>query len=399
MLEDVLNYYLRETRITACLSVAGGTADRVVTAMGGVVDRQGTPLTDPHALYDLASVTKLFTGLTVMRLGEEGLLNLSRPVTAYAPQFTELSGVTVDQVLGFEVPLATPERVDTQKSPEAGLAQLFAIRPAEGGGRAYSDMHAMVLKYVIEGAADQPYTEAVRQRILQPLGMAETYQPVPEARRKDCISFDREHRIERGQYILREGVAPGVPHDPKARVLWPESCGHSGMFSSLPDMIRFCQGVLRGEVVSRENLRFMARNRTGRRREDGSWTQFLGSQCYVRHPDQYFSEIPVYESNQAIGISGFTGHHVSIDPETGVFALFLGNRVLDRLTVLIPEPGKSYANYGLNPDGTGQVLWPDGRRVWSSVNFAHHRDEHFHASLASATGLRAWQPPAGCEWP
>ena len=399
MLDDVLNYYLHEAHVTACLSIAGGTADSAVTAMGGVVDMRGTPLTNPHALYDLASLTKLFTGLTVMRLREEGLLDLSRPVTAYAPQFAELAGVTVDQVLGFEVPLATPERVDTQKSPEAGLGQLLAIRPAEGGSRAYSDMHAMVLKYVIEGAAGQPYMEAVRQRILMPLGMEETYQPVPKERLGDCVFFDREHRIERGRYILREGVAPGTPHDPKARVLWPESCGHTGIFSSLPDMIRFCQGVLRGDVVSRESLRFMARNRTGRRREDGSWTQFLGSQCYIRHPDQYYSEIPVYESRQAIGVSGFTGHHLSIDPETGVFALFLGNRVLDRLTVLIPEPGKTYADYGLNPDGTGQALWPDGSRVWSSVNFAHHRDEHFHASLANALGLRAWQSPAGCEWP
>lgn len=398
MFEDVLNYYLHEAHITACLSIAGGTADSAVTAMGGTTDLQGTPV-GPHSLYDLASLTKLFTGMAVMRLREEGLLDLSSPVTAYAPRFAALSTVTVDQVLGFEIPLTTPERVDAQKSPEAGLRQLFAIRPAEAGNRAYSDMHAMVLRYVVEGAARQSYMDVLQSRILTPLGMRETYQPVPEERRKDCVSFDREHRMERGQYILRDGVAPGIPHDPKARLLWPEACGHTGLFSTLPDMIRFCQGVLRGDVVSRESLDFMARNRTGRRREDGTWTQFLGSQCYIRHPDQYFSEIPVFESFKAIGVSGFTGHHLSIDPETGVFALFLGNRVLNRLTVLIPEPGKILADYGLNPDGTGQIVWPDGDRVWSSVNFAHHRDEHFHASLASAIGLRAYQPPAGCEWP
>ena len=391
MFEDVLDYYLRQTHITACLSLAGGDANHSVTAMGGGVG--------PHSLYDLASLTKLFTGLTVMRLREEGLLDLSRPVTDYAAPFRELSGITVDQVLGFEVALQTDERVDTQKSPEEGLRQLFSIRPAANGNRAYSDMHAMVLRYVIEGAAREPYMQAVQRRILSPLGMQETYQPVPEERRGDCVSFDREHRVERGQYILREGIAPGMPHDPKARLLWPEACGHTGLFSTLPDMIRFCEGVLRGDVVSRDSLRFMARNRTGHRREDGSWTQFLGSQCYVRHPDQYYSEIPAYESDQAIGVSGFTGHHLSIDPETGVFALFLGNRVQDRLTVLIPEPGKSFADYGLNPDGTGQITWPDGRKVWSSVNFAHHRDEHFHASLAKLLGLCAWQPPAGCEWP
>ena len=383
MLEDVLNYYLNETRISDALALAGGTAEHAVTALGGGAQER--------SLFDLASLTKLFTGVTVMRLREEGLIDLGRSVAAYAPQFENLRDITVDQVLGFEVPLITPERVDTQKTPVDGLRQLFAIRPGEEAARAYSDMHAMVLKYVIEGATRDSYMRVMRSHIIAPLGMEETFQPVPPDRRGDCLSFDREHRIERGRYILREGVQPGTPHDPKARTLWPETCGHTGLFSTLGDMVKFCQGMLRGDVLGRESLEYMARNRTGRRREDGSWSQFLGSQCYVRHPDQYYSEIPEYESDQAIGISGFTGHHLSIDPEVGVFAIFLGNRVRDRLTVLIPEEGKSYADYGLNPDGTGQVDWPDGSKVWSSVNFAHHRDEHFHASLARELGWKPWR--------
>ena len=381
MLEDVLNYYVHESHISDCLSVAGGDAHAAVTAMEGA---------EAGSLYDLASLTKLFTGLMVLRLRDEGLIDLSRPVESYAPQFHDLPGVTVEQVLGFEVSLTTPERVDTQKTAGRGLRQLFAIRAGKPGARAYSDMHAMVLKYVVEGATKDSLGRVIRTRILEPLGMNETFQPVPPERHDDCLSFDREHRIEKGEYILREGIAPGTPHDPKARRLWPEPCGHTGLFSTLPDMIRFCQGVLRGDVISRESLRFMARNRTGRRLPDGSWSQFLGCQCYVRHPDQYFSEIPVYESDQAIGISGFTGHHLSVDPGTGVFSLFLGNRVRNRLTVLVPEPGKTYADYGLNPDGTGQIEWPDGERIWSSVNFAHHRDEHFHAPLMKELGLKPW---------
>ena len=155
------------------------------------------------------------------------------------------------------------------------------------------------------------------------------------------------------------------------------------------DMVKLCQGLLKERVVSRSTLLDMSRNRTGFQRPDGSWQQFLGAQCYVLHPVQYYSEIPVYESRHAIGLSGFTGHHLSVDVGTGVFVLMLGNRVLDRLTVLLPEEGKSITDYGLNPDGTGQVLWPDGRRVWSSVDYVHHKDAHFHSSVANALGLPA----------
>ncbi len=395
-LRDAIRYFTEETHIMPCLSISCGTKDRALHERGGVINRQGTPLAE-DSLFDLASLTKLFTGLLVMCLREEGRLDLARPVTAYAPQYAQLDGVTVDQVLGFEVALTTPQRVDTQPTREEGLRQLHAIHAGPVTGRAYSDMHAMVLKEIIEGAAQARWEALLHEKILHPLGMKDTFSLVPETERYRCVSCDGEHRIERGRYILRSTEA-GMPHDPKAHLLWPEAAGHAGLFSTEGDMTRLCQGLLRYEVLSRESLLFMARNRTGYRRPDGSWTQFLGSQCYVKHPQQYYSEIPLYESDRAIGLSGFTGHHLSVDVETGVFALFLGNRVLDRLTVCVPEEGKKITDYGLNPDGTGCVLWPDGSHVWSSVDYVHHKDAHLHAEVANALGLPRWHS-AGSEWP
>ncbi len=387
-LEDSVRYFTEETHIMPCLSVACGDAGRVQCTGGGLTDGQGTLLSD-RSLFDLASLTKLFTGLTVMRLNEEGRLDLTRPVTAYAPQFVHLGNTTVGEVLGFQLALTTSERVDTQKTPEAAKQQLFAIRPGEVTGRAYSDMHAMVLRHVVEGAAQETLLHEVQRIILQPLAMADTFCTVPEKRLGDCVRYDREHRIERGRYILREGPLPGVPHDPKAARLYPEFSGHAGLFATMQDMVKLCQGLLREQVVSRSTLMEMSRNRTGFQRPDGTWQQYLGAQCYVLHPVQYFSEIPVYESEYAIGLSGFTGHHLSVDVGTGVFALFLGNRVQNRLTVLLPEEGKNITDYGLHADGTGQVLWPDGSRVWSSVDYVHHKDVHFHRSVANELGLPA----------
>lgn len=385
-LQDSIRYFTEETHIMPCLSVACGDAGRFVCGRGGTQDENGTPLTE-RSLFDLASLTKLFTGLAVMRLHEEGRLDLTRPVTAYAPQFAHLADVTVAQVLGFEVALTTPGRVDAQKTPVEAQQTLFAIQPGPVTGRAYSDMHAMVLKHVVEGAAQETLLDEVQRVILNPLGMADTFCVVPADRLADCVRYDREHRIERGRYILREGLAAGIPHDPKAARLYPDFAGHAGLFSTTADMVKLCQGLLQEKVVSRSTLVEMSRNRTGFRRADGSYQQYLGAQCYVLHPVQYFSEIPVYESECAIGLSGFTGHHVSVDVGTGVFALFLGNRVLNRLTVLLPEEGKTVTDYGLNPDGTGQVLWPGGSLVWSSVDYVHHKDVHFHRAVASELGL------------
>lgn len=387
-LNDSIRFFTEESHIMPGLSVACGTADKVLTALGGFADEDtGSPLT-ADSIFDLASLTKVFTGLMVMRLHEEGNLDLNKPVTDYAPQFIHLSNVTVDQVLGFEIALTTTARVDTQTTPEAGRNLLFDIRPGEVTGRAYSDMHAMVLRHVIEGAAQEDYAALLNRTILSPLGMQNTYLVVSESRRRLCVSCDNEHRIERGNFVLRSGIAPGTPHDPKARVLYPEPCGHAGLFSTRGDMVKLCQGLLLGDVISRDGLLFMSRNRTGHLRPDGTYQQYLGAQCYVKHPVQRHSEVPVYESDKAISLSGFTGHHLSVDIENGVFALFLGNRVQNRLTVLVPEAGKSITDYGLAADGTGRMLWPDGTWIYSSVNYVYQKDVHFHQAVANEMGLR-----------
>ena len=101
------------------------------------------------------------------------------------------------------------------------MEALFAstAAPHEDVRRIYSDIPAMILKYVLEAAAGMSFMDCVRKLVLEPAGMTETWSAVPPERRKDCQCYDREHRIENGQQILREGWKPGVPHDPKAAVI------------------------------------------------------------------------------------------------------------------------------------------------------------------------------------
>ena len=383
-LTDGIRFFTRETEILSGLSVACGTGGRTETAMDGEVSGQ--------SVFDLASVTKLFTGLSVMKLKEDGLLDFSRSVCYYDPRFRGLKDRTVEELMSFAVTVRTPVRLDACPDRETALEALFASEGLpDQERRAYSDIPAMVIKYIAEAAGGMPFYECVRKTVLEPAGMTETWAKVPAERIADCQVYDREHRIENGKYILREGMKPGVPHDPKAAVLQGDSgdlCGHAGLFSTIPDMIRFCRAVLSEKIVSGESLREIAVNRTGRERPDGTHTQYLGLQCYVRHPEQYHSEIPIYMGKRAFGIGGFTGNHVSVDPVRGLFTIFLGNRVKNRLTVLIPEEGKKLTDYGLNADGSGKFRWTDGETVPSSVKYVHQKDAHLHRAVAETLGLR-----------
>ena len=383
LLEGVC-FFTRERRIMSGLSVACGAGDRLETAMDGedISDR---------SLFDLASVTKLFTGLCAMRLKEKGRLDFSRTVASYDPRFQGLKDVTVEELMTFAVELKTAGRVDACPDRDSALKSLFGtVSLGQPAGRAYSDIPAMILKYVLESASGLPLYDCVREEILKPAGMRETWARVPAERLADCQSYDREHRLIRGEARMREGLQRGVPHDPKAALLQGaegDLCGHAGLFSTRADLIRFCRAVLAGEIVGPESLRETARNRTGVRRADGSWQQFLGCQCYVRHPVQYHSEIPVYMGRRAFGIGGFTGNHLALDPERGVFSLFLGNRVKNRLTVLVCEEGKTLEDYGLKADGSGSFFWPGEGWIPSSVNYVHLKDEHLHRRIRQVLDL------------
>ena len=385
-----IRFFTRETEILAALSAACGAGERTERAMDGECRED--------SVFDLASVTKLFTGLCMMKLKEEGLLDFSRPVSVFEPRFSRLGEVKAEELMGFAVTVKTPVRLDACGSREEALAALFAAERGERPvRRVYSDIPAMILKYVIETAAGMPFYECVKQVVLEPAGMTETWAKVPVERRADCQDYNREHRIEGTARILRTDGKPGVPHDPKAAILQGETgdlCGHAGLFSTMGDMIRFCRAVLGEKIVSRESLREMAVNRTGRELPDGTHTQYLGYQCYVRHPEQYWSEIPVYMGRQAFGIGGFTGNHVSMDPERGLFTVFLGNRVKNRLTVLVPEEGKTLADYGLNDDGTGTFRWEDGEVIHSSVKYVHQKDRHLHSAVMRALCREV----VGCRW-
>jgi CubicO group peptidase (beta-lactamase class C family) len=382
-LAQALRYFTRETRIMDGMAAVCGRGEQRAWA------RDGAEISG-KTIFDLASVTKLFTGLTLMRLWEMGELDPFRRVSFYCPDFPCLRTVTVEQVMGFQVSIQTPERVDRQPDRERALACLRQAFPAgPSGRRAYSDMPAMVLKYVAEAASGLPMMECVRQLILNPAGMQETFAKVPDDRREDCLLYGPEYRIEKGNRICRRDPVRGVPHDPKAALVQggtEDLCGHAGLFSTLEDLEKLARALLDGRLLSRESLRRMAVNRTGRMLPDGTRTQYLGYQCYLKHPDQYYSEIPAAMSGEAFGIGGFTGNHFSVDPGTGRYTVFLGNRVRGRLTVLIPEEGKTLEDYGLRADGTGEIRWTDGTSLPSSVNYVHQKDRHLHAAAERILG-------------
>ncbi len=383
------------------LTVACGNADHSLFCSHGnareydIID--GQPILSPiplheNSLYDLASLTKVFTAVAVLQLVEDGSLGLQDILSYLDPRFHNLRDTTLLEALSYQAVMRSPQRIDAQPDAKSAKAQLFEIARYTGPepAKIYSDMNALVLGCVVEHVSGLSLYEYFKERILVPCGMEQTFAAVPNHRLADCLDYNWEYQYLNGRHLLRTDITPGLPHDPKARLLAGEGmlCGHAGLFSSVGDMIRFAQGLLRGKLLSHRTLMEMGVNRTGRHGEGQPYRQFLGYLVFSKSPDQHLSEVPGWMGSHAFGISGYTGNHFALDPQAGVFDVFLGNRCHHRLTAL--EPHSSALPMGLDERGAGQVRWPDGRMIYSSYHYYYQKDRLLHAPVQHLLQARGW---------
>ncbi|MEU2827255.1 serine hydrolase domain-containing protein [Streptomyces lavendulae] len=203
---------------------------------------------DGDVQYRIGSITKTFTAVLVMRLRDEGLLDLSDPLGRHLPG-TGADAVTVAQLLAHTGGLAaeTPgqwwERSSAELRP--GLAEVLGEEPfrhAPGRVHHYSNPGYTLLGSLVEALRGKPWEDVLRAEVLEPLGLDRT------------------------------SGAPRAPHaggwavHPWADLMMPEPAEDLGvmaaagqLWSTTGDLTRFAAFLLRGDerVLSAESVREM----------------------------------------------------------------------------------------------------------------------------------------------
>lgn len=169
--------------------LADGDTASVAT---GVLNRATGVRATPDSLFQIGSVTKLWTTTLVMRLVDEGTVRLDAPVREYLPEFrvadpTVTQEVTVRHLLthtsGFEGDLFRT----TTRGDDAVLRFVQDVLPRIGQpvplGTLYSYNNAgfVVLGRMIEVLTGQTWAEALLDRLVRPLGLTEVATDANEA--------------------------------------------------------------------------------------------------------------------------------------------------------------------------------------------------------------------------
>lgn len=274
-------------------------------------------------IYDCASLSKLFTATCVMRLVERGVVALDCPAARYAPGFgaNGKAAITVRQLLAHVGGLRSGTQLwRVEETPARRLERALAIAPDHPPGTffLYSDMGAIALGAVAEGADGRTLDRQVAEDIAGPLGMADTgYRP--DAALQPRIAATEYQPHEAGRDMVR-----GTVHDENAWSLGGVA-GHAGLFSTAADLLRFacCHlngGTLDGvTVLQPETARAMQTLQTGYllsgARRGLGWE--LDQQYYMGK----------LRSPTTFGHTGFTGTSLVMAPSSRAIVVLLCNRV------------------------------------------------------------------------
>ena len=269
----------------------------------------------PDTLYDFASLTKLFTATCVMRLVEQGRLDLDGPVAAHLPDFAanRKDTITVRQLLTHTSGLpALIELWKVAPTSEARLQRALAVAPLDPPGTTfrYSDLGFMALGKLVEEVAGQSLDSAVRAWISQPLRLQSVqFRPPVELKPRIAATED--------QADPKRGLVWGEVHDPSAWSLGGVA-GHAGLFGSAHDLATFGQAFLDGgePLLASKTMAEMTRSQIGKLGWRG-----LG---WELNETFYMSGLA---SPGTIGHTGFTGTSLVVDPRFGLVVALLTNRV------------------------------------------------------------------------
>jgi D-alanyl-D-alanine carboxypeptidase len=241
--------------------LAAATGDRGVASVA-VIERPGAkahaywiPESAEEPAFLAYSITKTFTAALILKLCEEGQLSLDDQLSRWFPRIAHADRISLRQLLNHTAGIpeyggirAYHESVKSSPSTpwsfERFAAETFdrGLCFEPGQGWAYSNPGYMLLKRVAEEVTRTSYRALIADRITRPLGLRRTF--VAE-------SIADLHALAPG---TSSALSPdGAPRDVRTNY-HPGWVSHGVVASTASDVVRFLDGLFRGELLSRHSL-------------------------------------------------------------------------------------------------------------------------------------------------
>ncbi|WP_240800045.1 serine hydrolase [Streptomyces rhizosphaericola] len=275
-------------------------------------------------VFDLASISKLFTSILAVQQIERGALELEAAVASYLPDFAGggKQSITVRQLLTHTSGFRSWIPLYQEPTREGKLRMLWREVPASAPGSAYlySDLNLISLQLILEEITGRTLDVLLREEITAPLGMHRTRYN-PPASWKPKIAATEDARLPWSG--LERGLVWGEVHDENAYG-FDGVAGHAGVFSCAWDLAVLARTLLNGGVYGRS--RILSEDSVDLLFTDFN-TAFPGDEHGLGFELYQHWYMGAMATPRSAGHTGFTGTSLVLDPSTDTFLVVLGNSV------------------------------------------------------------------------
>jgi CubicO group peptidase (beta-lactamase class C family) len=241
--DEIINNAVSAHDFPSAVLVIGNSKEVIYqNAYGRLTYDEDAQAASFNTIYDLASVTKVIaTTSAIMKLYDEGKIDLNASVASYIPQFA-VNGkgdITVTNLLLHNSGLtAWTPFYQLYSTPEEVRNAIYTCSKEyqTGTQTIYSDYNAVLLGDIVEKITGQKLDKYCKENIFNPLGMTDT---------DFLIHTSQDFRIAPTEYdtYWRNQLLIGYVHDETAAML-EGIAGNAGLFSTGPELFKFMQMMM-----------------------------------------------------------------------------------------------------------------------------------------------------------
>jgi CubicO group peptidase (beta-lactamase class C family) len=253
----------------------------------GMADREWSIPNTNQTKYRIGSVTKQFAAATILRLNEEGKLQLDDKLSKYFPDYPKGDSVTIHMLLNHtsgiknytDLPEFWPKAI-LPLSHDSMIA-LFKNKPYDfspGTNWNYSNSGYYLLGVIVEKVSGKKFTDYLQQEVINKAGLQNTSMDRLDsvlAYRSKGYAKNRTGGYNQAMFISMEG---------------PYSAG--AMFSTLEDLVAWTKALHENKILSAAFTQKMM-------------TPYLGNYGYGLLIDSLKTHKRVWHNG---GIPGFSAH-------------------------------------------------------------------------------------------
>lgn len=203
----------------------------------------------PDMVFRIGSITKQFTSTAILKLAEQGKIDLNANITRYLPGFsTAGKTVTVEQLLNHTSGIKSYTSLSEVMSKKglyispADMMKIIQAQPFDfepNDQWLYNNSGYFLLGMIIENVSGMSYGEYVKKNLFKPAGMKSSYTDDSNLPANVAKGY---HQSGSTEFVASDYIHPSIPYSAGA------------IFSTVDDLWRWNQAVFKYKLVKKESL-------------------------------------------------------------------------------------------------------------------------------------------------